>query len=143
MKVIHVFVAPKNIQSKIRQKQNAITLEKGYGIHGDKFAGGDLNKSVLITPLIAYEILVKEGIELVYGSLGENILVDANIMEQAVGTRLKIGSTLLEITEKCTLCSHLAYFDKRIPKLIKDHRGLYCQIIEGGTIQKGMDVEIQ
>lgn len=143
MKVIDVFVAPKNVQSKIRQKEDRITLEKGYGIHGDKFAGGDLNKSVLITPVIAYDILENEGIELVNGSLGENILVDGNIMELPVGTKLKIGSALLKITEKCTLCSHLAYFDKRVPKLIKDYRGVYAHIIEGGTIQKGMDIEIQ
>ncbi len=142
MKVLDVFVAPAESKSKIRQKRDAIHLVQDYGVEDDKFAGKELDRSVLITPHVAYEIVRDAGIELEYGSLGENIIVDFDIMQLPVGTKLRIGDTELEITQKCTLCSHLAYFGKQVPKLVKDHRGVYCKVLKSGTITKGMDVGV-
>ncbi len=142
MRVLDLFVAPKNSKDKVRQKRDEIELIEDFGVKDDKFAGDDLDKVVLITPKIAYEILKENGIVLQYGSLGENILVDFNIMDYDILTRLKIDEVVLEITQKCTLCSHLAYFDKRVPKLVKNHRGVYCKIIKGGKIANKMSVKI-
>ncbi len=142
MRVLDLFVAPINSKEKVRQKRDEIELIENYGIKDDKFAGDRLNQVVLIVPKIAYDILKESGIILQYGSLGENILVDFNIMEFNTSTILKIGETTLEITQKCTLCSHLAYFDKQVPKLVKNHRGVYCKIIKGGKISKKMSIEI-
>ncbi len=142
MRVIDVFSANKDCTSKVRPKKEFLNLIEGYGIEGDKFAGKDLDQTVMIVPIDGYEILKKEGIELEYGSLGENILVDFNIMELPKGTKLRIGEAELQITEHCTLCNHLAYFDKRVPKLVKDHRGVYCKILKSGKVKKGDEVAV-
>jgi len=142
MRVLGLFVAPINSKEKVRRQREEIELIENYGVKDDKFAGGDLEKVVLIAPEIAYIVLKENGITLQHGSLGENILVDFNIMDYKVLTKLKIGETILEITQKCTLCSHLAYFDKKVPKLVKNHRGVYCKIIKGGKIVKKMSIEI-
>ena len=142
MKVIDIFSATKDDKSKVRPKRDKLNLIKDYGIKNDKFALKNLEQSVLIVPIDAYNITQKEGIELEYGSLGENILVNFNIMDLDIGTKLKIGDAILQITQKCTMCSHLAIFDKRVPKLVKNHRGVYCKILESGEILKDMKIEI-
>ena len=142
MKVIDIFSATKDDKSKVRPKRDKLNLIKDYGIKNDKFALKNLEQSVLIVPIDAYNITQKEGIELEYGSLGENILVNFNIMDLDIGTKLKIGDAILQITQKCTMCNHLAIFDKRVPKLVKNYRGVYCKILESGEILKDMKIEI-
>jgi len=142
MKVIDIFSATKDDKSKVRPKRDKLNLIKDYGIKNDKFALKNLEQSVLIVPIDAYNITQKEGIELEFGSLGENILVDFNVMDLDIGTKLKIGDAILQITQKCTMCNHLAIFDKRVPKLVKNYRGVYCKILESGEILKDMEIEI-
>jgi len=142
MKVIDIFSATKDDKSKVRPKRDKLNLIKDYGIKNDKFALKNLEQSVLIVPIDAYNITQKEGIELEFGSLGENILVDFNVMDLDLGTKIKIGDAILQITQKCTMCNHLAIFDKRVPKLVKNHRGVYCKILESGEILKDMKIEI-
>ncbi len=142
MKVLGTFSATINDKTKVRPKREKLELIKDHGIKNDKFALKNLEQSVLIVPIDAYNITKDEGIDLEFGSLGENILVDFNIMQIPVNTQIKIGDAIVEITQKCTMCNHLSVFDKRVPKLVKDHRGVYCKIIKSGIIQKGMEVEI-
>ena len=142
MKVLGTFSASISDKSKVRPKRDKLELIKDHGIKDDKFALKNLDQSVLIVPIDAYEITKKEGIELEFGSLGENILVDFNIMDLPINTKLKIGDAVVEITQKCTMCNHLAVFDKRVPRLVRNHRGVYCKIIESGIVKKGMSVEV-
>ena len=142
MKVLGTFSATINDTSKVRPKRDKLELVKDYGIKDDKFALKNLDQSVLIVPIDAYDITKNEGIELEFGSLGENILVDFNIMDMPINTKLKIGDAVVEITQKCTMCNHLAVFDKRVPRLVRNHRGVYCKIIESGIVKKGMSVEV-
>ena len=142
MKVLGTFSATINDKSKVRPKRDKLELIKDYGIKDDKFALKNLDQSVLIVPIDAYNITKNEDIELEFGSLGENILVDFNIMDMPIDTKLKIGDAVVEITQKCTMCNHLAVFDKRVPRLVRNHRGVYCKIIESGIVKKGMSIEI-
>ena len=142
MKVIDIFSATKDDKTKVRPKREKLELIKDYGIKHDKFALKNLEQSVLIVPIDAYDITQNEGIELEFGSLGENILVNFNIMDLDIGTKLKIGKATVQITQKCTMCNHLAIFDKKVPKLVRNHRGVYCKILESGEIVKDMEIEI-
>ena len=140
MKVLGLFSSSKKDKSKIRPEKSSLELVKGYGIKGDKFARTNPLRSVMIVPKDAYKILEKNDIYLKYGSLGENILVDFNIMNYKINTLFQIGSVRLKITEHCTICNHLAYFDKKVPMLVQNHRGLYCQILNSGTLYNSMDI---
>ena len=138
--VIEIFSAPKGTSGLPRPKTKELQLIKDYGILHDKFAGDDLEKSVMIIGKRSYDIAKENGIELVYGSYGENILFDFDPHLFQVGTILQIGDAKVEITQKCTLCSHLSIFHKHLPKIIKNHRGLYCKILTGGSIKVGSKV---
>ena len=134
-RVLKLYIAPKG-KSGERKEQEELILKKGFGIVGDKFAGKKLNRSVMIVGEIAYEIAKKNNIFLPPAALGENILLNFDPHELEIGTILQIGSAMLEITSACTLCNHLLIYDKKLPKLILKHRGIYCKVIEDGIIKK-------
>ena len=106
------------------------------GIVGDKHYGKDAARSVLITSIESYTLLETHGISIPYGTLGENILIDYNPYDLPIGTQLKIGDTIFEITQNCTLCKHLAIHDNRIPKLLKNDRGIFAKVVQQGSLKK-------
>ena len=115
---------------------------EAHGIKHDKFAGGNLEKTVMIVGQKAYDMAKTEGIELEPGSLGENILLDFDPHDFMYGTKLTFGDVQLEITEDCPMCKHLAIYDDRLPKLLLHHRGRYCKILHGGMIKAGQIVNL-
>lgn len=135
-----VFSADINSSGLPRPIVEKLTLIEGYGIEHDKFAGNDLEKTVMIIGQKSYDIALENGMSLENGSFGENILFDFDPHEMEVSDMLKSGDTIIKITQKCTLCNHLSVFGAKLPKVIKNHRGLYCKIINGGEITKGATV---
>ena len=113
-----------------------------HGIMHDKFAGKDLDRTVMIVGQKAYDMAEEESIRLKAGSLGENILLDFDPHDFIYGTQFRIGDVLLEITDDCTMCKHLAQFDEALPALLLHHRGRYCKILKGGIITPGQTVTL-
>ena len=142
-KVLEIFSATKESSGLPRPKVKELNLIENFGIENDKFAGKKLEQTVMIVGLKSYEMASEQNINLEFGSLGENILLDFDPHDFEVGTNLKIGDSVIEITQICTVCNHLAVFGESLPMLLKNHRGLYCKIIESGEIKKNMIVEIK
>ena len=107
------------------------------GIIDDKHYDKDINKSVLITSLESYALAKSHGIDATYGSLGENILIDYNPYHLPTGSSIIIGEVTLEISQACTLCKSLTSIDSRLPKLLKDDRGIFAKVIDAGHIKHG------
>lgn len=143
-KVIGTYSATKESKSSMpRPEVDKLNLIKDFGIEFDKFAQKDLDKTVMIVGKNSYELAKTSGISLDYGSLGENLIFDFDPHTFEIGTKFIIADTIIQITEKCTICNHLAVFDKKLPKTVKDCRGLYCKIVEGGRIKKESSVYIK
>ena len=142
-KVLKTFSATKDSSGLPRPLVNSLNLIEGFGIENDKFAGKKLEQTVMIVGLKSYEIALQNGIKLEYGSLGENILLDFDPHDLSVNQELIIGTSIIQITQICTVCSHLSVFGEELPTLLKNHRGLYCKILKDGIISKDMIVEIK
>ena len=138
--VLKTFSATKGSSGLPRPMVEKLVLIENYGIENDKFAGDELHKTVMIIGLNSYTMAKEKDMELEFGSYGENVLFDFDPHLLEIGDRLQIGDSVIEITEKCTLCNHLSVFGAKLPKLIKNHRGLYCKIIKGGEIKEGSTV---
>ncbi|MCW8837394.1 MAG: MOSC domain-containing protein [Thiovulaceae bacterium] len=110
------------------------------GVIEDKYYNKNIQRSVLITSQESYKLAAKHGIEAKYSALGENLLIDYNPYHLKPGARLIIGTLILEISQNCTLCKSLAKVDARLPKLLKDDRGVFAKVISSGTIHKGDNV---
>lgn len=110
------------------------------GILLDKHYDKDIDRSILITSLDSYQLVESHGIEISHSALGENILTDYNPYDLDVGSQMKIGSAILEISQPCTLCGHLSGIDNRVPKLLKNDRGIFAKVVESGWIKKGDEI---
>jgi MOSC domain-containing protein YiiM len=138
-KVLALFISKKGNSS--REKKEKLYLDMG-GVMDDKFYEKDIDRSVLISSLKSYDIAKKHNIELEYGVLGENIVVDYNLYTLAVGTKLKIGEALLEISQNCTLCKSLTKVDNKLPKILKNDRGVFTRVIKPGYISQNDSITI-
>jgi MOSC domain-containing protein YiiM len=132
--VIELLISKKG-QSK-RVSSTIIEVDT-QGILDDKFYAKNLERSILLTSLYSYDLALKNNIEMPYGALGENILIDYNPYSLSIGSLLQIGEVVLEITQNCTICNHLSIIDKTLPSLLKDDRGIFVKVVEEGFIEKG------
>lgn len=132
--ILKLFIS--TAQSSQRVEKPVIVLDE-LGVIGDKFYNKDNARSILLTSTDSYDLIKNYDIDMPHGYLGENLLMDYNPYSLAIGTRLKIGDTILEISQNCTICNHLSVIDKRIPKLLKDDRGIFAKAIQGGEISVG------
>jgi MOSC domain-containing protein YiiM len=107
------------------------------GVLEDKFYSKKKDRLILITSLAAYTLAKDSGVDLEYGSLGENILVDKNINNLRVGNQFKIGDMVLQITQNCTLCKGLSTIDDKLPDILKHDRGIFAKAITNGIIKNG------
>ena len=137
--ILNLFIAKKGDSSK--EKLDEIKVDE-YGVIGDKFYAKDIQRSVLISTIESYELAKKNNIELSIGSLGENILMDYNPYFLSLGSKIKIGNSILEITQNCTLCKSLTKVNSKLPKLLKDDRGVFAKVVEAGVIKRGDKVYI-
>ena len=131
-----------NVSSLFYSTANGTTLASELdldkkGIVKDKHYNKNIERSVLITSLDSYALAKKYGIDVPHGSLGENLLIDYNPYHLQAGARLKIANVTLEISQHCTLCKSLTKVNAKLPKLLKDDRGIFAKVIEPGNIKEG------
>ncbi len=110
------------------------------GVVEDKYYNKNIQRSVLITSIDSYNLAKSANIAVSYGALGENLLIDYNPYHLRAGDKLMIGEIVLEISQNCTLCKSLTKVDKKLPKLLKDDRGVFAKVIIGGVIKQGDNI---
>lgn len=132
-KVTTLFISVQGSSTRVRKDTFSLDPK---GIVEDKYYDTNINRSVLITSEESYTLANKHNIQLPFGSLGENILIDYNPYHLTAGDQLRIGDVILEISQNCTMCDHLSKIDKNLPTLLKDDRGIFARVIEGGVIKK-------
>lgn len=120
-------------ENKGRVARDYITLDDG-GVCEDKFYGKDIERSVLLVSKDSYKLAKENGIEVEFGKIGENILMDYNPYHLEIGTQLQIGETILEISQACTLCKSLSKVNNKLPKLLKNDRGIFAKVIKKGLV---------
>jgi len=124
-----------------RITQTNLTLDT-EGVVGDKFHAKGLERSVLIASQESYKIVQDNAINIEEGTLGENILIDWNPYHLLPGDRFSIGEVVLEITQNCTLCKGLSSVDTKLPKLLKNDRGIFAKVLHSGTINIGDTIQL-
>lgn len=137
-RVIALFHALKGRDGRF--ESDAIEIDE-QGIVGDKYYGKNLNRTILLTSNDAsYGLAASQGIVMPFGSLGENIVIDINPYHLRAGAHIRIGDTIVTVTQNCTLCSSLGKVDEKLPELLKDDRGIFVKTLRGGKIRKGDSV---
>ncbi|MBD3790364.1 MAG: MOSC domain-containing protein [Campylobacterales bacterium] len=138
-KVLQLFISQPGNSERIPQQTLSLDTK---GIIGDKFYDKDIDRSILVTSEYSYAVVHNENISMEFGALGENILLDYNPYHLNSGQKLKIGEAILEVSQNCTMCNHLSKIDKKVPKLLRDDRGIFVKVIQNGDIHVGDPVQL-
>jgi len=135
--ILNLFISKSGVSQRFEQEKLSLDT---LGVKEDKFYSKNAQRSVLISSIDSYNLLKNYNLEIPFGYLGENILLDYNPYALEIGTLLKIGEATLEITQHCTICNHLAVIDVKIPTLLKNDRGIFAKVIEDGVVKNGDEV---
>lgn len=135
--VIELFISVSGEKNRIK-KDDLVLDEKG--VFDDKFYEKDPQRAILLASKSSYELAKENMIDIEYGELGENILIDFNPYSLNVGDKLQIGEVLFEISQPCTLCNGLSKVNNKLPKLLKDDRGIFISASSKGVVKKGDNV---
>lgn len=131
--IIKLYITKENSSTRLRQEY--LRLNFG-GVFDDKFYKKKENREVLLTSIQSYDYANEIQMPIQEADLGENILVDFDIKTLSIGDKLQIGESILEIAMECPICKHLSSVDVSFPKLIKDHRGIFANVIKEGKISQ-------
>ena len=137
-----------------RQTPQEITLSPEQGVHGDRWSAGDPpnpDAQVSLMNIRVGQLIAGDDTRLAL--FGDNLLVDFDLSEDVlpIGAKLRIGSTLLEVTpKKHTGCEKyrlrfgvdaLRWVNHKQNKANR-FRGLFCRVLEAGTIRVGDSIEV-
>ncbi len=121
-------------------------LIPNWGMEGDAHAG-KWHRQISLLSVTSIEKMremgKEKGLELVHGDFAENITTEGiELFELPVGTYLKAGKTLLEVTQIGKKCHHGCEIFKQIGQCIMPKEGIFTRVLVGGTIKAEDPIEI-
>lgn len=139
-KIIAICISEKKGTEKFEiEKGNLI---ENFGLENDAHAG-NWHRQISLLDLKEIEEFNRKGGNVKFGDFGENIVIEGiDIKNLAIGSTLKIGESILEITQKGKECHHHCKIYYRVGDCIMPREGVFAKVIKGGEIKKGDQVEI-
>lgn len=118
-------------------------LRAGHGIEGDAHAGSWHRQVSLLSVDSVAKLQEKLDFELKHGAFAENILVEGMAVHTLpVGTRLRIGDALCEVTQIGKECHSDCAIRKAAGDCVMPREGIFVKVLESGRIAKGDAVEV-
>ncbi len=116
---------------------------ENFGLEKDAH-GGNWHRQVSLLGIESFRKMETLGIEgLKYGMFAENITTEGIILyEIPVGTKLKIGETVQEVTQIGKECHSGCEIAQKVGKCIMPKEGIFTKIIKGGTVKVGDIIEV-
>lgn len=118
------------------------TLIENWGIEKDAH-GGTWHRQVSLLSLEKIEEFQKKGAQIDFGAFGENLIIEGfDLRTIPVGTKIQIGTTLLELTQIGKECHSHCQIYKTMGDCIMPREGVFAKVITGGTIRPGDQVQL-
>jgi MOSC domain-containing protein YiiM len=140
-KVLSINISEKKgvIKTPIRE---GIFIEE-HGLKDDAHAG-KWHRQVSLLAQESIDKMIKMGIrDLDAGKFAENITTEGIVLhELPVGTRLKIGETVQEVTQIGKECHKGCAIKNQVGTCIMPTEGIFTRMIKGGVIRSGDSIEI-
>ena len=114
-----------------------------WGIDGDAHAGR-WHRQVSLLSADKIEVFNQRGANVVPGAFGENLVVDGfDFRALPVGTLLRCGDVLLEMTQIGKECHSHCEIYKKMGECIMPREGVFARVITSGTISVGDEMSIE
>ena len=127
----------------IKKPQDFVVLVENFGIEGDAHAG-DWHRQVSLLDQSSVDKMIEQGaIGLTPGIFAENLTTEGiSLVNLPLGTRLKIGDALLEVTQIGKICHQHCQIYQQVGMCIMPLEGIFTKVLKGGTIQKGDEIQV-
>lgn len=118
-------------------------LKADWGIVGDAHAGHWHRQVSLLSVESVAKLQQKLSFHLEHGAFAENILVDGLAVHTLpVGTKLRIGKALCEVTQIGKECHNDCAIRKAAGDCVMPREGIFVKVLESGEIKTGDEIEI-
>ena len=118
----------------VKRAQPEVTLKVDWGMEGDAHAG-DWHRQVSLLAAEDIDIMNEKGAGVSFGDFAENITTRGiSLHELPIGTRLKIGDVLLEVTQIGKECHKGCAVMKKVGECIMPKRGIFAKVLEEGEV---------
>ena len=119
-----------------------IVLRVSHGIEGDAHAG-DWHRQVSLLGAESVDKLRSAFPDLPPGVFAENVLTEGlTLYELPVGTRLRVGGALLEVTQIGKECHAACEIRKKTGDCVMPREGIFAVVLEEATVRAGDLVEV-
>lgn len=140
-KVIAICTSPARGTQKHQVPAARFTVE--WGIEGDAH-GGNWHRQVSLLSADKIAAFNARGANVQPGAFGENLVVEGfDFRALPVGTLLRCGDVLLEMTQIGKECHSHCEIYKRMGECIMPTQGVFARVLELGEIRVGDEMEIQ
>ncbi len=118
-------------------------LRENHGIVGDAHAG-DWHRQVSLLGIDSVSRMQERvDLKLLPGAFAENILVEGlRVYELPIGTRLRIGTALCEVTQIGKECHHDCAIRKAAGDCVMPREGIFVKVLRGGAVRPGDEVAV-
>jgi len=139
-KVVSVCISEK--KGTIKTPVPEIILKKNHGIVGDAHAG-DWHRQVSLLAQESADKLRDKFPWIAPGAFAENILTEGlTLYTLPIGTRLRAGETLLEITQIGKECHYDCEIRQKTGDCVMPREGVFAIVIDEGTVKAGDNIEV-
>lgn len=124
------------------QVQSALLIEN-HGIKGDAHAG-PWHRQVSFLGVESAQKVIDQGLtDITHGRFAENITSQGLLLYTLpVGTRLKVGDTLHEITQIGKTCHNACAIKETVGECVMPREGIFTRVIKGGLIKTHDVIEV-
>ncbi len=113
------------------------------GIVGDAHFGLSEIKQVSLLADESVDKMRAMGLELAPGAFAENVTTKGiELKSLPIGTRLKIGSTIQEVSKIGKECHHGCAIKQQTGTCVMPTEGIFTMVIEGGIVRPGDQIEV-
>lgn len=119
-----------------------INVVVNHGIVGDAHAG-NWHRQISLLAEESIDKMRQSGMELTPGAFAENIITEGiELKTLLVGTKLRIGNVLLEVTQIGKECHNDCEIKRTAGKCVMPTEGIFAIVLTDGMISSGDTIEI-
>ena len=139
-KVIAVCISEK--KGTMKHPVDSVQLKKEHGIIGDAHAG-NWHRQVSLLADESVEKMRAKFPDIPIGAFAENILTEGiELCTLPIGTKLRIGETLLEVTQIGKECHADCAIRQQVGDCVMPREGIFAIVLEEGIVKAGDAISI-
>ncbi len=125
-----------------KKDRGAGLLRVDWGLEGDAHAG-NWHRQVSLLALESIAKMQAQGLKVRPGSFAENLTTSGLVLHTLpVGTRMTVGTTLVEVTQIGKECHDHCAIYKLAGDCVMPREGIFVKVLEGGEIRVGDTIEV-